>query len=743
MEQQAKHLYEFGSFWLDADERLLLRTGEAVPLTPKAFDLLLALITQPGHLLEKEVLLKTVWPDSFVEENNLADNIFKLRKALGEGENGQKFIETIPKRGYRFVATVTESVADESQSVRQADNQPTSVQPAPPPVEPRDNESALPSWWRKSAWGLAAVLLLAVAGRLGGILSKEGQPAAPHAIKVMNLTSGTNINIAVLSPDGKYFAYNEQDEAGGHVWLRQVVGGPPLILVPEIKGIVQGLTFAPDGQAVYFVTNNRDNPLGALYRVSALGGPVTKVLTNIVSPVTFAPDGQRLAFIRSDEKGEVTSLVLADLTGGNERIVLTRSETERFLSHGPSWSPDGKQIACQVVRGQTQTSDLVYRVVGVDVENGAQRLLTAQQWEGSGRLAWLRDGSGLVMVGTKQGEAGTTARDAVWFIAQPGGAIRRINTDLNRHHYSSVSVTDDGLALLVISFNRNSQIWSVAAHGSGAKLSYAASNAVQLTTGTGEGRGGMVSLDDGSLVYVARTGEHVDLWQMRSAGSQPQQLTTDPPFLEEVSAPSDGRYLVFGAKRDGIGHLFRVNRDGTNLRQLTSGEHREYESDCSPDGRWIVYSSQVAEPDKIPKFKLWKIPAEGGTPVSLTEHEAYAPHFSPDGQRISYAYFDASGHYQAVIIPAEGGAPLKTFELPRQSDSCCRWTPDGQALTFVVKGKTASNLWRQPLNGSAPHALTDFNSGEIYNYTFSRDGHQLFLARGHSIPDVVLIREFQ
>src|SRR5207244_3970045 len=91
-----------------ADERLLLRAGAAVPLTPKAFDLLLALIAQPGHLLGKEALLKAVWPDSFVEENNLADNISKLRKALSEGENGQKFIETIPKCGYRFVAEVRE-----------------------------------------------------------------------------------------------------------------------------------------------------------------------------------------------------------------------------------------------------------------------------------------------------------------------------------------------------------------------------------------------------------------------------------------------------------------------------------------------------------------------------------------------------------------------------------------------------------------------------------------------------------
>ncbi len=117
MEKKLKGLYEFADFRLDAEERLLLRAGEVVPLTPKAFDVLLTLIEQPGHLLEKDVLLKTVWPDSFVEENNLADNISRLRKTLGEGENGLKFIETVPRRGYRFVAEVKEaSEADAANS---------------------------------------------------------------------------------------------------------------------------------------------------------------------------------------------------------------------------------------------------------------------------------------------------------------------------------------------------------------------------------------------------------------------------------------------------------------------------------------------------------------------------------------------------------------------------------------------------------------------------------------------------
>jgi TolB-like protein/Flp pilus assembly protein TadD len=105
MTNPARHLYEFGPFRLDPAERILLRAGQPVPLTLKAFDLLLALVENSGHIVEKEALLKAVWPDSFVEEGVLSVNVFKLRKALGENE-GLKFIETVPKRGYRFVAEV-------------------------------------------------------------------------------------------------------------------------------------------------------------------------------------------------------------------------------------------------------------------------------------------------------------------------------------------------------------------------------------------------------------------------------------------------------------------------------------------------------------------------------------------------------------------------------------------------------------------------------------------------------------
>lgn len=108
MNQPTKHFYEFGPFRLDAVERLLLRNGEEMSLTPKVFDLLLVLVENSGHIFEKGELMKAIWPDAVVEETNLTRNISTLRKALGESQDTHQYIETIPWRGYRFLAPVRE-----------------------------------------------------------------------------------------------------------------------------------------------------------------------------------------------------------------------------------------------------------------------------------------------------------------------------------------------------------------------------------------------------------------------------------------------------------------------------------------------------------------------------------------------------------------------------------------------------------------------------------------------------------
>src|SRR6478672_13778490 len=118
MAEQESHFYAFGRFRLKTAERVLLREGEPVPLTPKVFDILITLVENRGQIVEKDDLMKRVWPSTFVEEGNLTQNVSLLRKALGENAGGGQFIETVPRRGYRFVAPVIETWGNETLHVQ-------------------------------------------------------------------------------------------------------------------------------------------------------------------------------------------------------------------------------------------------------------------------------------------------------------------------------------------------------------------------------------------------------------------------------------------------------------------------------------------------------------------------------------------------------------------------------------------------------------------------------------------------
>src|SRR5215204_2354890 len=113
MNRPASHCYLFDGYRVDVSERLLFKENREVQLTPKVFDTLLVLLENSSHVLTKKELMQQVWPDSFVEENNLAQNISILRKALGKTPGGEPYIQTVPKRGYRFVGDVSVTGGEE------------------------------------------------------------------------------------------------------------------------------------------------------------------------------------------------------------------------------------------------------------------------------------------------------------------------------------------------------------------------------------------------------------------------------------------------------------------------------------------------------------------------------------------------------------------------------------------------------------------------------------------------------
>src|SRR5579864_9099947 len=165
MADPIKHAYEFGPFRIDTIERLLFRGDEMVSLTPKAVDTLLALVSNHGRVLGKEELMKLIWPDSFVEEGGLARNISILRKVFEEGDSELQYIETLPKRGYRFLASVKDILPSDS----------AASAAAPLPQLTRDPVS-LRKAWRGLKWTLVGMLVLAIIG-LGYF--RLAQPKAP------------------------------------------------------------------------------------------------------------------------------------------------------------------------------------------------------------------------------------------------------------------------------------------------------------------------------------------------------------------------------------------------------------------------------------------------------------------------------------------------------------------------------------------------------------------------------------
>jgi DNA-binding winged helix-turn-helix (wHTH) protein/TolB-like protein/Tfp pilus assembly protein PilF len=142
MGEGSNHFYEFGRFRLNSRDRALLRDQEVVPLTPKVFDMLLTLVESSGQVVSKDSLMKRVWPDTFVEEGNLTQNISLLRKALGEGQNGHQYIETVSRRGYRFVAPVRESWDDRIDSVRNDTQNGNAAEARPAKAVTRQSEAA-------------------------------------------------------------------------------------------------------------------------------------------------------------------------------------------------------------------------------------------------------------------------------------------------------------------------------------------------------------------------------------------------------------------------------------------------------------------------------------------------------------------------------------------------------------------------------------------------------------------------
>jgi eukaryotic-like serine/threonine-protein kinase len=728
-----KRLYRFGDFMVDSDQRVLLRQGTPTPLTPKVFDTLLILVENSGRIVKKEELMNRLWPDSYVEEANLTFNIQQLRKSLGDNARKPQYIETVPRRGYRFIANVEEVSSSGNNVVNLAQRLDSfDRRPATASIESSTNSglsnmpertfaatpaifSAFP-YWNKKAIALVIALVLVLAGT--GLMIwrfthssnqdlREFVAALP--LKIEKLTATGESPHAAISSDGKYLAYTRGFVNNQSIWLRQLATNTNIQIVPA-NGLVFGLAFAHGGEYLYFVKGTPS----ALYRVSLLGDVPIKIVDGLEGRFSLSADDRHLAFVRqfiNSDGQRVYSLIIANPDGTAERTLLARKYPDKL--DAPVWSPDNESIVCAY--GNSAGGGQSVSLVEVRVTDAKTRELSAERFANIVKIVWLPQKRGLIMSAGKNSEGYLQ----LWRVSYPGMEFRQITAGFLS--YSDLSITANADKIVASQTTRASDVW--------VGESREPQNLRRITAAMDK----LCWTPTRRLVSSSRNSGNEDLWIMQPDGSEQRQLTVDSRTNASPAVTADNQYIVFMSNRTGVFQVWRMNIDGSNQVQLTNGSGKNFPV-VSPDGKWTLYNS-------TDNWDVWRTSIDGGQPAQVTEYPAFFPSISPDGKMIA-CLGRSESKAALLILPFAGGQPLRTFDLVGQNFSGTRieWTPDGQALLYAIEREGVTTLVKQPMNGGRVEEIMKFED-EVFDFGYSSDGQLLAVTRGGWQHDVVLISD--
>ncbi len=623
------------------EERLLLKSGKAVPLTPKAFDLLAFLASNPGRLLTKDELMQAVWPDAVVEESNLAYNVSAIRKALGEDGLSERFIETVPKRGYRFIAPI-ERVEAEIQRGTPGGRQP----------------------WMYIGTGLA-LGALAVAGlhrlrlespRVTPLVQFQeptwGRPGAP--------------TIFFVSPDGRHLEVSTETVDGtACVWIRALSAPSPRPLPGTESAFAPIVIWSPDSTSLAF------DAVGTLKKVSLSGGAPQRVcdLGGTAVGGSWSRDG---VIIIGNPRGGVLQ---CPASGGHATpvTVTDRSQSESHVF--PSLLPDGRHfIYLRVSRTTPEQTGVYLAELNAPAAGPGRRLITTGF--AASYVAAMDAGPGLIVF----------ARD---------GALFAQRFDDKRLELSGepVRLADGiGSGLDWPYFSASPSMLVYRAPDPPFQLTWFGRDGGNLGgIGSAEHVAGLALSPNGDRAIVARhaplaTADQ-DLWLYDlTHDANPRRLTI-APTLEFWPVWSTNDSFVYGSGGGGTGVYQQTV--GANRQLLFNSGEWDMPTSVSADGRMTLFTT-FREPAK--RTDVWVRTAEGpaaaGVPLFTREFDQGQAQFSPDERWVAYVS-NESGRNEVFVaefrLDAATGTPSAGDSLPvsKGGGFAPRWRGDGHELFYL------------------------------------------------------------
>ncbi len=587
---------------------------------------------------------------------------------------------------------------------------------------------APPTWsWR---WVAAACLaLLAIAAAY--LLTDRKPPATSfNSMRITRVPTRGEAADAAISPSGKLLAYVVNEGSGQSVWLRNSSSATETLAVAPETGEHSGLTFAPDESFLYYRKQGVEDS-GDVYRVPLNGGRPERVMEEVSGAVALSPDGKRLAFVRLKPSTWEASLVVGNADGTAESTVAKLARPYYFDQHSVAWSPDGRAIAC-FAGAAARFSDAIFHLVEVSLADRSQRWIANQTWKWPHAVAWAQKGDFLIVTAASRGDD----IYQLWMVSHDKGVVTRLTNDLS--DYDRVTLTNDGRSLATVQSDTSAAIW-VAPGGE-------SSRAVRLATVPLRSSITAVTwTPDKRIVYSDTTGDYRNLWVIDANGANPQRLTSGPGNKDQVAfMKRAGRYFVYKQ----AGNIWRMDAGGAHPRQLTFGS-LDVHPDITEDGRSVVYASFADwSPAVGGEPTLWTVPIEGGKALQISPQPASYPVVSADGKHLGCIYFPGKdprfSAHQVAMLPLDRTGVFRIFQAsPSLSDQTpLSWSPDGNALDYIVNSAGTGNIWRQPVAGGPPAQLTHFASDELYTFSWSRDG-RLACVRGVTTHTVVLIDNFR